>query len=280
MTGNTISAPGPAGKRGLSERYKAVRDRYRLKPVLVAVLYLIVPLATFQLIMIQYPGLDPSRFHNATRYLVPAAILLVAVALAQESYPKGRAARLALDACYVGLSLVWMVAIVGGNTVIRSEYESHPFSIDVTPLVTIGVLAAAMNLAHDVWEHFHYIPKGAGVPGIVPAGPACDLTVEGLLTSQAPASPASQPFPPAVYAASFTLGIPDCTIEPFRCHPWAPVPGSAAERSLSLVVEDSPIALPGPPVTSGRAGNTAISLNDGKGPDVETDISSAGAGDL
>jgi hypothetical protein len=155
---------------GLAQRYTRARDRYHLLPALVLVLYLIIPLATIRYILMQYPGLDPSRFNTTTLYIVPASILLFFVALMQDSHPKGTRNRLWLDTAYVLLSLLWMFAILGGNVVVHSVYDGHPFSIDVTPLVLIGVFTAALNLGHDYFEYRHF-----GAILAAPPAPVGDL---------------------------------------------------------------------------------------------------------
>ncbi len=277
MTGDAFWAGGPATAPGLAGRYKALRDRYRLKPVLVAVLYLLVPLTTFQLILIQYPGLDPTRFRNATMYIVPAGLALVAVAFTQERHPKGSGTRLGLHAAYVSLSLVWMVAIVGGNTVIRSEYESHPFSIDVTPLIAIGALTACLNFAHDGWEYFRFREGAAGpspaalpAPSDVRAGMALFQDPAGLRPpadahQRQPGFPAraagAGPMPLMGDSATVTSWIPDCAQDPLRCRAWAPATEAPPEKSLLLAIEDNPVVLPGPPEPSGRPGDTVVSIN-------------------
>jgi len=246
-------------KAGAVERYKAFRDRFRLKPLLVAILYLIVPILTFQLIMLQYPGLDPARFHRATVYIVPTALALIAVAFAQEERPKGRMARLVLDVLYVALSLVWMIAIIGGNPVIRSEYESHPFSIDVSPLIAIGVFTAMMNFAHDVMEYYYYRTPGVGAGTAIPSGTE---GARGLMARQEPDGPVSPAVVPAIIVvrpsslvASFSIEIGDWRPEALPARGTVANPGAPGEEMLSITVEGGRAALPPVPEATGRRGN-------------------------
>lgn len=146
-------SPCPAPVVGWVERFKAFRDGRRLKPLLSLLAYLVVPLAAFQLILLQYPGLDPQRFRTATALILPAGALIVAVALAQERYPKGQGRRLALDGVYVLLTLMWLLALLGGSPVIHSSYEGHPFSIDLWPLFALAIFTAGANFAHDCMEY-------------------------------------------------------------------------------------------------------------------------------
>ena len=172
------------------ERLGRARDRYHLKPALVLILYLAVPLATFRFILFQYPELDPSRFNNASMYIVPASAILFILAILQEGHPKGTRRRLGLDAAYVLLSLVWMIAIIGGNAVIHSEYDGHPFYIDVTPLVLIGVAAAALNLGHDYLEHLHFgaVSAAAATPAMTGFGTYRELPTNAPAESAGRAS--------------------------------------------------------------------------------------------
>lgn len=149
------SEPAPYG-RGWVERFKSFRDGRGLKPLLSLMIYLVIPLMGFQLILVQYPDLDPARFRNATILIVPLALLIVGAALVQEKHPKGELARLRLDGIYVVLTMLWMLSLIGGSTVIRSSYEGHPFTVDITPLVILTIITAAVNFSHDVFEYRAY----------------------------------------------------------------------------------------------------------------------------
>jgi len=212
---------------GWPERLERVRGRYHLKPALVLILYLAVPLATFRLILFQYPELDPSRFNNASMYIVPASVILFLVALLQERYPKGARGRLGLDAAYVLLSLVWMVAIIGGNTIIHSEYDGHPFYIDVSPLVLIGVITAALNLGHDYLEHLHFgaLRTAAATPAVAGDGAYRELPVE------VPAASAGRASTDIAYL------VPACGS---LCEPPPVGIGSAPDTALSIQVDGAP----------------------------------------
>jgi len=117
-----------------------------------------MPLVAFQLLFVQYPGLDPTRFRNATVLIIPIALLIVGVAQVQERHPKGTLFRLVLDGVYVLLTLLWLLSLIGGNAVIHSSYEGHPFTVDITPLVVLAIVTAVANFTHDVLEFRHYGP--------------------------------------------------------------------------------------------------------------------------
>lgn len=148
--------PGEARSGGWVERFKLFRDRYHLKPVLALLLYVVIPVAAFNIILVQYPGLDPERFRRATLFIVPLGLLLTFVTLAQERHSKGTRARLCLDAAYVALSLLWLIGLLGGTTVLRQVYKGHVFYVDITPLALLAAAVTALNMAHDVFEYLFY----------------------------------------------------------------------------------------------------------------------------
>jgi hypothetical protein len=155
---------------GWVERFKRFRDTRHLKPIMALMMYMLIPLLGFQLIMMQYPDLDQTRFRNATVYIIPISIMITSICLVQEKFPKGNRFRLFLDAIYVMLTLLWLISLIGGSTLIRSSYEGHPFIIDVTPLVALACAVAALNFLHDVLESRYYAAKAAS-PAAPPAIP-------------------------------------------------------------------------------------------------------------
>lgn len=114
---------------------------------------------SFQLILAQYPKLDPTRFQNAAVYIIPVGLALAVTAIVQERYPKGDRTRLFLDGIYVTLSLLWLLSLFGGSPIISSNYEGHHFSVDVTPIAILAILVAMMNFLHDLLEYRYYGKK-------------------------------------------------------------------------------------------------------------------------
>ncbi len=159
-------------------RLKAFRDTHGLKPLMCLVAYLILPVTVFQLVLLRYPMLDPARFNVATVRIIPTALLIVAVSFAQEKRPKGTTARLLLDGIYVALTLLWLFWLVGGSTVIHSSYGGYAFSVDVTPLVVLAVVAAGVNFAHDIMEYLC-----AGPWSVAPGAVARPVTGQGAISA-------------------------------------------------------------------------------------------------
>jgi len=155
---------------GWVERFKRFRDSRHLKPIMSLMMYMLIPLLGFQLIMLQYPDLDQTRFRNATVYIIPISIMITSICIVQEKFPKGNRFRLFLDSIYVTLTLLWLISLIGGSTLIHSSYEGHPFTIDVTPLVALASAVAALNFLHDVLE-FRYYASKTGAPAAPPSIP-------------------------------------------------------------------------------------------------------------
>ncbi len=249
-----LVSPSPSHE-GWVERFKRFRDSHRLKPLLTLVIYLIAPLATFQLVLLQYPLLDPTRLRTATAYIIPLGLLMTSVSLVQESFPKGTHFRLYLDGVYVLLTMLWLMSLLGGSPVITSHYDGYPFTIDVTPMFALAALTAVANFAHDVLEHRHYRAlSGAEQPA--PSAPAG----EGL------PSPGLALRPDGVSAAS-----------PYEVTPWAVASApsrhhSPVEPSLSIIIDGResaffpPPAPGGPTVGAWASSSRELEPTDGGGP--------------
>jgi hypothetical protein len=142
-------------KRKLSHvgRFKAWRERYHLKPVISVLLYLIIPLVSIYLILLQYPDLGKARFYRMIEWIVPFGLALFGVTLVQERHAKGTRGRLGLDALFVALAMCWLFGFLGGRTVVVNTYDSWRFAVDVGPVVGIALFGTAMNFVHDVLEY-------------------------------------------------------------------------------------------------------------------------------
>jgi uncharacterized membrane protein (DUF485 family) len=137
----------------VSSRYKAWREKYHLKPFISVLLYLIIPLVSIFLIMHQYPLLGKERFYRMVLWIVPFGSAMFCVTLVQERHPKGTKTRLALDALFVGLAMGWLFGFLGGRTVVENTYAGWRFSVDVAPVVAIGLVGTGLNFIHDVLEY-------------------------------------------------------------------------------------------------------------------------------
>ena len=137
----------------LRMRIKAWRERYHLKPVFSAIVYLVIPLLAIHFIMVQYPLLAKARFHRIMSWIIPFGIGIVAISMVQERFKKGTGSRLLLDGVFVALVMFWLFGLLGGRTVITTSYGSWDFSVDVTPLVAIILLGTSLNFVHDAMEY-------------------------------------------------------------------------------------------------------------------------------
>lgn len=146
-------------------RFKAWRERYHLKPVISVLLYLIIPLVSIYLIMLQYPDLGKARFYRMIEWIVPFGLALFGVTLVQERHAKGTRGRLGLDALFVALAMCWLFGFLGGRTVVVNTYDSWRFAVDVGPVVGIALAGTAMNFLHDILEYLaHCAPTSPGGP--------------------------------------------------------------------------------------------------------------------
>lgn len=134
-------------------KYKAWRERYHLKPIISVLFYLIIPLVSIYLIMLQYPHLGKTRFINMVYWIVPFGLALLAVTLVQEKHAKGTRTRLGLDAIFVALAMGWLFGFLGGRTVVENHYDDWYFAVDVGPVVAIALIGTGMNFIHDILEY-------------------------------------------------------------------------------------------------------------------------------
>jgi hypothetical protein len=75
--------------------------------------------------------------------------------------------------------------LLGGRTVIHSNYSGYEFMVDVTPIVFIVMFAASLNFVHDLLEYIAY-KRGEDVyedPVELEDGVACTalIVTEGLV---------------------------------------------------------------------------------------------------
>ena len=149
--------------------YKAWRERLHLKPLLSVLMYLIIPLVSVYLIMLQYPLLAKERFYRMIEWIVPLGAGLFCVTLVQERYEKGTKVRLALDALFVGLTMAWLFGFLGGRTVVENTYGGWRFAVDVGPVVAIALFGTSLNFVHDMLEFVAHNAeaKKASLPAVV-----------------------------------------------------------------------------------------------------------------
>jgi len=151
-------------------RFKAWRERYHLKPLISVLLYLIIPLVSIYLIMLQYPPLGKERFFRMIQWIAPFGLGLFAVSLVQERFAKGTKGRLALDALFVGLAMGWLFGFLGGRTVVENNYAEWRFSVDVAPVVAIALFGTGLNFVHDILEYLaRRAPQSAAGPSTAAA---------------------------------------------------------------------------------------------------------------
>ncbi|MEM4729248.1 MAG: hypothetical protein QXH42_05770 [Thermoplasmata archaeon] len=236
----------PRGARvqvGWVEALKRFRDMHHLKPLMTILIYLVAPLVSFQLVLAQYPQLDPSRFRFAATYIIPLGLLLTSISIAQERFPKGTLFRLYLDGAFVTLSMLWLLSILGGAPIIHSSYEGHPFSIDVTPIFALAVGVAGANFVYDFLEYRYYKIEGGDFGGAVSQGPEDHAPGLPCLIWPAPAQLEAAEGPNVTSPLSITLTP--------SCYPvWlSPVNGASmgCEVNFSLCAQaPEPFPTPGP----------------------------------
>jgi len=150
-------------------RYKAWRERFHLKPLISVVMYLLIPLVSIYLLMLQYPLLAKERFYRMIEWIVPLGAALFCVTLVQERYVKGTKIRLALDAVFVALTMAWLFGFLGGRTVVENTYGGWKFAVDVGPVVAIALFGTSLNFVHDMLEYMAHNEdrQMAGMPSVV-----------------------------------------------------------------------------------------------------------------
>lgn len=123
-----------------------------VKAVFALMFYLVIPIAAIYLIINSYPELGKERFINMIYWFIPLSIVLVIVSQLSIRYHKGDRRRFVLNMAYVLITLLWLLAFLGGGLVITETWGEYHFSLHLWKYVLLIVGVAVFNAVYYVLE--------------------------------------------------------------------------------------------------------------------------------
>jgi len=123
-----------------------------LKALFALFFYLIIPLLAIYIIINSYPELGKERFENMIYWFIPLSILLVIVSQLSIRYDKGDFRRFIFNIGYVVITLMWLVAFLGGGIVITESWGDYQFSLHLWKYILLIIAVAAFNIFYYVME--------------------------------------------------------------------------------------------------------------------------------
>lgn len=136
--------------------------------------YVVIPTALMTAIMWRYPELDRSHFMEMLRWVMILGIALVGVNALRADARYGTLWRLVLDFAFVGLTIGWLLGVLGGGTALEQSWNGYAFTIDITGLFIIVAALASLNLVY-------YFLRFGQERGLIANGgdePMADVTAE------------------------------------------------------------------------------------------------------
>ncbi len=136
--------------------------------------YVVIPTALMTVIMWRYPELDRTHFMEMLRWVLILGVALVGVNALRADARYGTLWRLLLDAAFVGLTIGWLLGVLGGGTALEQSWNDYAFTIDITGLFIIVATLASLNMVY-------YFLRFGQERGFIPKGdeePLADATVE------------------------------------------------------------------------------------------------------
>ncbi len=123
-----------------------------VKAVFALMFYLVIPVAAIYVILNSYPLLGKERFENMLYWFIPLSIVLVIVSQLSIRYPKGDSRRFMYNIAYVVITLLWLLAFLGGGLVITETWDQYHFSLHLWKYVLLIVGVALFNVLYYVLE--------------------------------------------------------------------------------------------------------------------------------
>jgi hypothetical protein len=126
------------------------------KAIFALTFYLIIPAVAIYLIISTYPELGADRYRNMVYWFIPLSISLVIVSQLSIRYPKGDKRRFMLNIAYVLITLVWLLAFLGGSLVVTDSWGEYEFSLHLWKYVLLIIAVALLNILYYVLEWLAY----------------------------------------------------------------------------------------------------------------------------
>jgi hypothetical protein len=122
------------------------------KAWLAFLFYLIIPLCSLCLILLEYPELPSDRMYMRIYWVIPTATAIVILAQIGSFYRKGETKRFLLNIGFTVMTMIWMVGLLGGGLVMTTLWNEYEFSLHMDKYVILIVIVAALNVMYYTFE--------------------------------------------------------------------------------------------------------------------------------
>jgi len=132
------------------------RINISVKTIFAIIFYLIIPLFAIGIILISYDELSKDRFINIIFRIIPISLVIIMISQISLKYDRGTINKYFLNIAYVGMTLLWVFAFLGGNPVITEQWLDYEFSIHLWRYILLIILATIINIIYYTLEWRFY----------------------------------------------------------------------------------------------------------------------------
>ena len=128
------------------------KQNISLKTWLSFILYLMLPLCSLCLILLEYTELPSGWILNRIYWVIPSATAIVILAQLGSYYKKGETKRFVLNICFTVMTMLWMFGLLGGGLVMTTLWNEYEFSLHMEKYVILILSVTALNLTYYIFE--------------------------------------------------------------------------------------------------------------------------------
>lgn len=128
------------------------KQNISLKTWLSFILYLMLPLCSLCLILLEYTELPSGWILNRIYWVIPSATAIVILAQLGSCYKKGETKRFVLNIGFTVMTMIWMVGLLGGGLVMTTLWNEYEFSLHMERYVVLILSVTALNLMYYILE--------------------------------------------------------------------------------------------------------------------------------
>jgi hypothetical protein len=127
-----------------------------IKTIFAMIFYLIIPILAICIILTSYDELSKDRFINIIFWIIPISLVIIIISQISSKYEKGTKKKYFLNIAYVGMTLLWVYAFLGGNPVITEQWLDYEFSIHLWRYILLIIIATIINMIYYTLEWRFY----------------------------------------------------------------------------------------------------------------------------
>lgn len=129
-----------------------IKINLSVKTIFVMIFYLIIPLFAIGIILTSYDELSKDRFIWIIFWIIPISLVIIMISQISLKYEKGTIKKYFLNISYVGMTLLWIYAFLGGNLVITEQWLDYEFSIHLWRYILLIIIGTLINLLYYTLE--------------------------------------------------------------------------------------------------------------------------------